>query len=275
MQGWKAKDVFHAYLDELCETSQGIFLAREARASIAQYLDRETLKTNQHAETVVNNAVNAISKIHTSVVTKALFVCAHAGFEQYIRDLLEIAASTVSSSNLVRNKVASPVKDVLEKLHGHQIQLAGEGFRRYFEPLDHLQIDYAKVARAVAQSSDDDKPFIVEGTVLGFRVGNINRVAIEAIFSRFNCKIPWDSFAATAKLADILKTSRKKDTDKAITEFLSLALERRNRIAHTQGSLEMSEAELDQHIRFLRAISQFLHETLSAHVSTLIPKKHK
>lgn len=269
MQGWKAADVFHAYLDELLETAQGVSVSRDARTSIATYLDRATLNTNRQAEALVNRALQAIPKIHVSTVNRALFICAHAGFEQYLRDLLEMAANSISNCKFVRTKAEAPRKEVLRKLHGHQIQLAGEGFRRYFEPLSHIRLDYAKVASAVAQSSDEDAPFILNGTVLGLRVGNIDRKALDSIFGRFDCKIPWLKFAATANVQGILKETTIKATDKAVNEFLSQALEKRNRIAHTQGSIEMPEEEFYRQIQFLREVSSFLNKTMSDHISTL------
>ena len=275
MLDWKAKDIFHAYLAELHETGKAISLSQEARTSILKYLNWTSLKLDNDANRLVLDALKAIPNIKTPVVARAIFVCVHAGFEQFIRDLLEAAATTISESKLLRNTMGSANKEILEKLYGHQIKLAGEGFRRYFDPLAHLRIDYAKVANAVVQSSQSDKPFLLDGTVFGIRVGNINREAIDSSFERFGCKISWSGFAENPVLQGILKTSGKRNTEKAVTIFLNEILVKRNQIAHTQGSLVLSMEQLEQQIKFLIELSTFLHQTLSISISNLLPKKQK
>lgn len=274
MQAWKAKDVFHAYLDELFETSEGVTLSKEVRSSIYAHLNWESLKQDSVANESVTKALSSISKIQISVVYRSLFICAHAGHEQFIRDLLVAAATTISESNLVPNSLDADGKKILDRLYGHQIQLAGDGFRRYFEPLAHLRINYANVANAVVQSSQHDKPFLLEGAVLGFRVGNINREVIDQTFERFSCKVLWEKFADRPSLQRILKTSGKRETDKRVTEYLNEMLETRNRIAHTQGSFEMTKAELLQQIDFLKEISSFLHQSLFENVTSLLSNKN-
>lgn len=271
MLGWKAKDAFHAYLAELSDTGQGIFLSQEARASIHQHLNWNTLGGDPFANQTINSALKAISKIQTAHVTRSLFICAHAGFEQFIRELQMAAATTISVNKIKRESLSEKDKVTIEKLVGHQIQLAGDSFRRYFEPLAHLQINYATVASAVVQSSQASHPILLDGTVFGFRVGNIDRDELDSIFKRFSCSIPWDKFAENSELKKIFKTTRKSDTDKAITEFLNKALEMRNKIAHTQGSVHIPKEELELQIRFLIEISTFLHQTLTDSINALLP----
>lgn len=274
MQAWKAKDVFHAYLDELLETSKGVALSKEARSSIYAHLNWASLKQDSVANDSVTNALSSISKIQTSVVYRSLFICAHAGHEQFIRDLLVAAATAISENNLVPNKLDANGKKVLDKLYGHQIQLAGDGFRRYFDPLAHLRINYTDVANAIVQSSQHDKPFLLEGTVLGFRVGNINREVIDQAFERFSCKVLWEQFADRPSLQHILKTSGKRATDKRVSDYFNEMLETRNRIAHTQGSFEMTKEELFQQIEFLKEVSSFLHQSLFENVTSLLSNKN-
>ena len=63
MQSWNATTVFHLYLDELFETSQGIFLAKEARQAIATHLNRESLNLDKDAERAVNTAMKSVANI--------------------------------------------------------------------------------------------------------------------------------------------------------------------------------------------------------------------
>lgn len=275
MKSWKANAVFQAYLAELLDTAGGIGLVRDARSSIYAHLNHESLSSDADSRKLINDALGNIPKIQISLVASALFICAHAGFEQYVRDLIKAAANTISESNLVPNRLESSAQKILTGLYGHQVQLAGEAFRRYFEPLDHLRVDYATIANAVVQSSQEDKPFLLDGTVLGFRVGNISRPGIDSIFRLFNCTIAWNRFAGNTALQKTLKTSGIRETDKAVTEFLDRAIEKRNRIAHTQGSLDVSKEELVQQVEFLRELSSFLQQTLSDCIAALLPKKQK
>lgn len=269
MQAWKANVTFHAYLDELVETSQGITLSKTARQLIAKYIDRALLAKDHEEQRIVNTALQAIPRINSAAVYKALFVRAYAGFEQYLRDLVQSAANTISDSRLVQSKLDPPKMKIVERLYGHQIQLAGEGFRKYFEPLDHIRINYAEVAKAIVQSSDKNEPFLLDGMIVGLRINNINRDVINKIFERFDCQIQWNNFSSKATLQTLLKTKGVRETDKATAKLLNDALARRNRLAHTSGSEELLENELSQHISFLRELSTFLFDTMSECVSAM------
>jgi hypothetical protein len=273
MKEWKAKTVFHSYLDEISETCKGIFLAKEARTALYAHLNRDTLRYDGAAETLINSALGAVSKIEDGHVVRSLFMSAHAGFEQYLRSLFEAAALSISNAKLNKEKLnedGMSRRAVLNELSGWQINLAGDAFGRYFEPLAHLTVDYAQVAKAIVQCGDAKEPFFIDGKVFGFRVGNIDQAAITRLFKRFGCTLLWDGLAVDAAVQKLLDKTNKVATEKEIVKIMAEALKTRNRIAHTQGEFGMGKEELFKQIKFLQYVSEFLFNALSAHVTKLI-----
>jgi hypothetical protein len=273
MKEWTAKLVFDSYLNEVLETCNGIFLAKEARGTLLKYLDRKTLPYDAAAEKLVNSALAAIPQIRDGHVVRSLYMSAHAGFEQYLRSLFEAAALSISNAKLSRSKFVAADANraaILHQLSGWQINLAGDAFGRYFEPLAHLTIDYSQVAGAIVQCGDEKSPFLIDGKVFGFRVGNVERNTIDKLFKRFGCELPWSAFATNGQVQKLLETKAKADTDKEITKILEAALKTRNRIAHTQGEFDISKEELQKHIKFLEFLSGFLFDSLSGHITNLV-----
>ena len=273
MKEWKAKTVFHSYLDEILETCNGIFLAKEARAALYAHLNRETLRHDGAAEKMINSALGAVSKIQDGHVVRSLFMSAHAGFEQYLRSLFESAALSISNAKLNKSKLNSQGMNravVLDGLRGWQINLAGDAFSRYFEPLAHLTVDYSQVAHAIVKCGDATEPFYLDGNVFGFRVGNIDQSTINKLFSRFGCTLLWDGLAANLMVQKILDKTTKVETEKEIGRVMADALKIRNRIAHTQGEFGMGKEELIKQVKFLQYVSEFLFDALSAHVTKLL-----
>jgi hypothetical protein len=275
MNTWTAKLVFDSYLNELLETCNGIFLAKEARGTILKYLDRPTLEHDDAAKKIINTALSSIPKIHDGHVVRALYMSAHAGFEQYLRSLFEDAANSISNSKLQRDKLTKGGMDratILETLSGWQINLAGDAFGRYFEPLAHISADYYQVAQAISQCGDKKSPFSLNGKVFGFRVGNVDQKIIERLFTRFGCVLLWDTMANIPALRTLLDTKSTVDTNKEITKMLVDSLKTRNRIAHTQGEFDIKKDSLIKQIDFLTILSKFLFDSLSTHVTTLLKK---
>lgn len=273
MKEWTAKLVFDSYLNEVLETCNGIFLAKEARGTLQKYLDWETLPHDVVAQTLINSALSAVPKIRDAHVVRSLYMSAHAGFEQYLRSLFEAAALSISNAKLSRSKLSALDMNrasILDRLSGWQISLAGDAFGRYFEPLAHLSVDYSQVAGAIVQCGDQKAPFLIEGKVFGFRVGNVDRNTIDKLFTRFGCELPWNIFATNGDVQKLLETKAKADTDKEITKILEAALKTRNRIAHTQGEFDITKEELRKHIKFLEYLSGFLSNALSEHVTKLL-----
>jgi hypothetical protein len=273
MKTWTAKIVFDSYLNELLETCNGIFLAKEARGTILRYLDRSTLEYDNDAKILIDTALSTVAKIHDGHVVRALYMSAHAGFEQYLRSLFEDAANSISNSKLQREKLSKVGMDrpsILDTLSGWQINLAGDAFGRYFEPLAHISADYHKVAEAIAQCGDKKAPFQLNGKVFGFRVGNVDQKIIDRLFTRFGCELLWDTLANDPQIQVILDTKTKNETSKKITSVLIDSLKTRNRIAHTQGEFDIKKDALKRQIDFLSVLSKFLFESLSNHVTILL-----
>ncbi|UOD30561.1 hypothetical protein INH39_02075 [Massilia violaceinigra] len=273
MKEWTAKIVFDSYLNEVFETCNGIFLAKEARGTLLKYLSRETLAHDVVAQGLINTALSAVPKIRDGHVVRSLYMSAHAGFEQYLRSLFEAAALSISNAKLHRSKLSVEDMDrvaILDALRGWQISLAGDAFGRYFEPLAHLSVDYSQVADAIVQCGDEKAAFVIDGKVFGFRVGNVDRKTIDKLFTRFRCELQWSKLANNPEVQKLLDTKSKAETDKEITNTLLDALKNRNRIAHTQGEFDISKEELLKHIKFLEYFSEFLFNALSEHVTKLL-----
>lgn len=273
MVEWKAKTVFHAYLDEIWDSCEGVVLIKEARSAINTNLDRQMLSHDGAARLLVTSALSQVVKIQEAHIVRAMFMSAHAGFEQYLRSLFEAAAVSITNAKLKGSELDGNGMNrlaVLESLRGWQINLAGDAFIRYFEPLAHINVDYSRVAKAISHCEDETNFFTLEGKVFGFRVGNIDQATVENLFKRFKCTLLWDDLTSDNSFQKLMEQTNKKDTDKELTRFMSEALKIRNRIAHTQGEITMTKDELLKHISFLRYVSQYLFEKLSTHVSKFV-----
>lgn len=270
MASWPAEQVFHAYLDEVKETGQGVFLAKEARKLLFTYLDRGTLAQDITSEKAIVHALSALSKVNEAHIVRSLFMSAHAGFEQFLRELFDSAAEAITHAKVVTSN-PSHVKTITS-LTSWQIQLAGEGFRKYFEPLAHMQVDYTAIAAAISAGADKDKPVILNGKVFGYKVGNIDQSTIDSLFKRFNCVIAWSKFSDFAEVQILFEKKKNKETQNAVADFFEETLKVRNRIAHTQGELNMSREDLSKQIAFLKHLSTFLQATLLDHLTPLLNK---
>lgn len=244
---------FIAFLDEVDKVQKCVSTLSSLRSAILPWMYLDSI--DETTKKIIKAFSDASASSPFDRVYQGLFISVHAGFEQFIRDLISDGINIINE----QNKSSSAIGDKFGALISHHIVLSGRALSSYFEPREYYKFVYPEIIQTLTTNFNNSHPSKMSGSVFAQLVGNMNFKKIEDIFDKFNFKFNPTEFARVPQMSIVLKTSGVKETEKAIIDFINLMLTLRNRLAHSQGaSSDITRDTLEKQIAFLRLLTPAL-----------------
>jgi hypothetical protein len=95
-------------------------------------------------------------------------------------------------------------------------------------------------------------------------INNLTPDRIEEALGRIDHTIKWDTLGSDDRLRSHFKTTKSRETANAIQDALREFIRRRNQIAHTGGGPDLTAADIQSTITFIKILCQVLASALEA-----------
>lgn len=241
-----AYTVYSAYLAELRSAVEFCRAAALLRPRLNEYLRWET--ADAPAREMFQRFLGA--QPNESRVFQSVVVSLHAGFEQFVLDLVDDGAETISERKLAyaafENKFPGAARQFC--------QASGFALVSIFEPRTYWKIDYDELLRRLSSAQLGSKEVSIYGRSFGVRRGNLSCDELDKLLERFGFRVPWGEISKDPALQSSLGTAAKVTTESALRLRMAKLLELRNSLAHSQGA---EEVDYDQVVAFLTTCDEF------------------
>lgn len=193
--------------------------------------------------------------VRYAIIYAALFVAISAAFERFCRQLIEAA---------LRAKVQGVTYDEIEGTLGTQNRkLTGRILSAIDSPRDHLSFNYDDLVSNLASCRSDTASFQLNEAVFSAMVTGGAPGILERALRNIDVENWWDDVGADPELQKVLGTRKSRETSNHAERRLAELSRWRNLIAHAgDESLEISTAEFDDAVAFIRAFSKALWRTV-------------
>jgi hypothetical protein len=224
-----AYTVFAGYLSELASIVKFCRLAALLRPRVNEYLRWEI--ADPQVKTLFQDFL--ASNPNETRIFQSVVVSIHAGFEQFVLDLIDDGAEVISDRKLSRSVFEVAFPNSLRHLH----KANGIALASIQEPKQHWKVDYEELIRRLASTQVGSSQVTIYGRPLGIQKGNLSHDMLEEILDRFFCfRIPWGELCKDSKLQKSLGAPNKTSAEVALKALLNKLLSLRNSLAHSQGS---------------------------------------
>jgi hypothetical protein len=177
-------------------------------------------------------------------VFQSVVVSLHAGFEQFVLDLIDDGAEAISDRRLSHGAFEGKFPGAAKKFR----QASGSALVSIFEPRSHWKIDYDELIRCLASTHPGSPEVAIYGRSFGVRKGNLSWDELNKLLEGFGFEVPWGDISKDSALQLSLGTRNKAATEVALKARMTKLLELRNSLAHSQGA---EEVEYVQVVEFL------------------------
>ncbi|WP_186056165.1 HEPN domain-containing protein [Burkholderia gladioli] len=254
-----AQESFLAYLSEIEVEAQNAARLGDFRAAVMPWIDWGNIDPESKRTVVAFQKAD----LNASRTFQSLFVTAQAGFEQFIREIINEAAYSITSKKVSYDNLLKRFGTLAD----HHVVASGKALSTFFEPKEHYKFIFTDIANNVCTSFSGSQGVTINGPVMSYRVGNIDSAAIDSILGRFNYLVKWDEFAKNQSLRDIFQTKGQRDTETAIKHHIDESLALRNRLAHSQGAAsDATKERLGRLINFYKEFAPLLNESFRSFV---------
>lgn len=252
-----ALGVYTAYLDEIAETARFVRLAAELRPRFGAVLDWNALGALQQPV----QAFLGCGPIETRVL-QAFLVVAHAGLEQFVLSLVEDACQLVNERALPSAEVERRIPGLLKRFQ----RACGLALGHVFEPRDHWNLDYDKLLVDLGSTHTTSGAARVLGKSFVAVGRSADSKGVSALLENVGFTLSWDDIGRDREIQRLLGRSGVRETARAAETLLDALCRKRNALAHSQGSLALSQSEFDTYLSFYREFARHIDGAVTAHV---------
>ena len=236
----------------------------ELTRSIAPYIDRGSLATNVPLMKDYELYHRSVAQIRSGDVRAALIVQAFSALEWFVRALLLVSIEYIDSHTEKFCELPSNVARM-------NIHLSGRALAIQAEAKQHNRVDVDQYCRGLGGCYADNESFNLNSSAFGMFMKNLNSKVLAEVLKRVGYDINWDKIGANKELQKIVGETSVRKAGKAAKELFNQLSKRRNEIAHQgDGSIDVSEHEIDKYLAFLVAVSI----SLTKGIEECIKKNH-
>jgi RiboL-PSP-HEPN len=247
----------NARLDELATNVGFVALATSLRPRLADILNwQHGGEALDLARRFMNADANRPESFYGALLVRAL-----GAFERFMRLLVDEAATRTADR-------AESYDHVKEHIRNRHTVLTGRLLGSIEEPRDHLVVDVQQLAKNLASCGLGATQFRFNSSAFSAAVTNVSPSVIERALGNLSIVNWQDAVGRSLPMQHLLGTRGTRDTNKAASKRLEELCRRRNQIAHAgDGEVTITEADVLDAIRFLRAYAEALEHEVDARLS--------
>ena len=186
-----------------------------------------------------------------SAAYRGLLITVTAALEQAIRRLIRDAIISITE----REK---PQADIEHQLTRNNIYYTGRLLTTIHEPLDHLDIDFARLCRNLGSCSDPNNVLEINPEAFSAFTVKFEKNYLDDVLKRTSLQVNWDQIANHHEFREIFSISKSTDTRKTAKEielYIKELGRKRNRSAHGGAGGEVILAsDVTKAIKFSRTL---------------------
>lgn len=193
---------------------------------------------------------------------QALYIQAFACYEAFLRNIIQRYVECVGEKDKTYEKLATR-NGLLER----NIYHTGFAFQQIFENQSNMVLDFDLLIKNLSSAKAGSASVTLNAIAFALKLKALRPKGIHEALNRIGVdhESLWDTLGASAEIKRILETKAARDTGKAMKEFLSTAVKRRNNIVHKGHSIEVvGEATVAELLAFFKAFNAALAEYLSS-----------
>jgi hypothetical protein len=236
------------FLQELNDCIDFVTVSSTLRPRLRDYIawNRENLPRNLITSFLGQNSVR------TQVIYRALYVSAHAAFEQFSRDVVAEAADQISA-------IIDSYDNLWDDIKTEHVYRTGQALVTIRKPLEHFPFDFHQLSTNIGGCVPGAGKFKLNSSALALVHGPLTPENLEKLITRLSIPFNWDSLASHPPLKACFQFTDARDSANAIKAFLEKMVKNRNRIAHSTGTAaEIDEQEVREVVRFVEALCHSL-----------------
>jgi hypothetical protein len=183
-----------------------------------------------------------------------------SSFERFVRRLISDAVKH-------HNKKLKTHADLsVHMLHQNWLR-SGQVLTKVFEPPDECDIDYDELSRNLGTTAKGDHAPVMNAEAFSVFLSNFTPDRVVDSMKRIGVELDWDDLGRLPAMQQVSRTTRTKETAKAIKDTLKDFMKKRNRIAHG-GSIaaEIRSSDIDNYLSFFAVFSPSIAEITEKHL---------
>lgn len=240
---------FEVALDELASNANFVCTASRIRPRVGKMLHWDLLDPDAKA---LAKSFMEQRGVEEPLIYRGLVILLSGAFEHFVRRIVREVVVAI-------NKAFPDFDGLHAHIQEENAYRTGVALQTIYEPPDHLDLDYERLAANIGTCIRGSKQFTLNAEAFTVFMTIISPKKLVEAFHRVGVELRWDDLGKLPALRQVLDKRDTRETANAVQEFLRTFGQTRNKIAHTgSGGVAITATEFEQLLKVLRVFAQSL-----------------
>jgi hypothetical protein len=239
--------VFEEHVRQIEQSVQFVQAAGAVKHSVADALDKANGK---------RYALNEVYKFlkmrdyPEQQHCNANFMSLVAGFEEFLRQTLELAITARAQTAKSFDDLGAPAHDLHMKATGFLLT------HKANPPQQLRSLDFFQVCRNIGTCVPGATTFTLNPEAISLQSSLLDLESFMDTLSKFGYQINWDKLGADAQVKECMGSTGTRDAANLLKGYLLEIVKQRNRVAHTGSSSDITPALLNEYLTRLLSLAR-------------------